>query len=174
MSSKKKLPPHEAWDALEKMALHDEAERVGALSDAELDAELAEEGMDPKALRARGAALAAQLKASAPAPVVPLPAKAPPRKRWAALLLAATLAALVVAVALPMAVSVVGKGNNTQERASALRRDALRACGERRWLDCRRGLDSAKGLDPEGEQSDEIKRARRAIEAALRERTEGQ
>jgi hypothetical protein len=61
MSSKKKHPPHETWEALERASLADEAARVATLSDAGLDAELAEHGLDPNALRAKGAALAESL-----------------------------------------------------------------------------------------------------------------
>src|SRR5258708_16548715 len=103
MSTKRKLPPHEAWDVLGKMALHDEAERVASLSDAELDSELQEKGFDPKALRERGAALAEKLRAASAAPPVPqAPVKRtlPTRARWAALA-AATMAAPGTAVAIP-------------------------------------------------------------------------
>ena len=49
--------------AEEETAVRKEGERVAALTDAELDAELAAWGIDPKAARARGAALAAKLLA---------------------------------------------------------------------------------------------------------------
>src|SRR5260370_13573519 len=120
MSTKRKLPPHEAWDVLEKMALHDEAERVASLSDAELDSELQEKGFDPKALRERGAALAEKLRVASAAPPVPqAPAKKtlPTRVRWAALV-AATMAAVGTAVAIPTAVSV----GNGRAHALELRR----------------------------------------------------
>jgi hypothetical protein len=177
--STRRLQPDEAWDALEKMALDDEAERVGALSDEEIDAELASEGLDPKALRARGAALAAKLKAAVPAPVVELGVKArlPARKRWVALLAAATLAAVALAVAVPTVVIIAERrglwpGDTMvsappRKDAAELRRDALIACHEQRWHDCLRGLDEARGLDPKGEESQDVKDARREIEDAL-------
>jgi hypothetical protein len=168
MSTKRKLPPHEAWDVLEKMALHDEAERVASLSEAELDRELQEKGFDPKALRERGAALAEKLRAaSAAPPAAQAPAKRtlPARARWAALA-AATMAALGAAVAIPTAVTVVGKGR--PEHALELRRDALAACQEARWLECRQGLDAARKLDPASEDLPEVKAAREKIAAELR------
>jgi hypothetical protein len=103
MSSKKTRPPHEVWEALEKESLADEAARVAKLSDAELDAELASHGLDPKALRAKGAALAETLGrahdepaessvtgawVTAPPPPTPLR----PSRRRSVLLLAAAVA----------------------------------------------------------------------------------
>jgi hypothetical protein len=68
-----KRSPQETLDVIEESADSDEAERILALSDEELDQELGAEGFDPKAVRARGAALAARLgiEASAPAPTCP-------------------------------------------------------------------------------------------------------
>jgi len=63
VTNKPKRSPAEVWAALETQAIRDEGERVAALSDEELDAELAAQGIDPKAARARGAALAAELLA---------------------------------------------------------------------------------------------------------------
>ena len=54
-----KLPPHEAWDRVIENHLDDEAERVAKLTDEE-----AAKGVDPKAVRAKGEALAAKLKAA--------------------------------------------------------------------------------------------------------------
>jgi hypothetical protein len=102
MSSKKKLSPDEAWDALEAASREDEAARITSLSDAELDRELAQNGLDPKAIRARGAAIGKSLVAAreeplegaawVSAPPVPIPARAFDR-RW--VLLAAAALALV-------------------------------------------------------------------------------
>jgi hypothetical protein len=100
MSSKKKLSPDEAWDALEAASLEEEAARITALSDADLDRELGRHGLDPKAIRARGAAIGKRLAAAreeplegaawVSAPPVPIPVRAFDR-RWV-LLLAAALA----------------------------------------------------------------------------------
>ena len=56
-----KLGPGEAWGALEEMVTADEAVRVSALTDAQLDAELAKRGIDPDKLHAAGEALAEAL-----------------------------------------------------------------------------------------------------------------
>jgi hypothetical protein len=63
MSEPKKLPPHEVWDALVDMALHDEAERLEKLSSEELDRELIAAGRDPAVERAKVLALVAEIKA---------------------------------------------------------------------------------------------------------------
>ena len=55
--------PEETWAALEAAADEDEMERILALTDEEVDAELAAEGFDPAAERARGATLARELLA---------------------------------------------------------------------------------------------------------------
>jgi hypothetical protein len=194
MSKKPKLAPHEAWDALEKMGLDDEAERVGALSYADLDGELEGAGIDPKALRARGAALAAKLaaarqqstakpgaataKPSAAAAKPGAAAPVPLRRRWVALLVAATLGGVALIAATPALMTlaqrtealpepVAAPAPLPRENAGALLRDAARACRERRWLECRHALDGAKALDPAGEATDEVKSWRRAIESAI-------
>jgi hypothetical protein len=59
--TEEKLGPGEAWGAIEEMITADEVVRVSALSDAQLDAELAERGLDPAKLRAAGEALAESL-----------------------------------------------------------------------------------------------------------------
>jgi len=59
--TEEKLGPGEAWGAIEEMLTADEAARVSALSDAQLDEELAKKGLDPAELRARGEALAREL-----------------------------------------------------------------------------------------------------------------
>jgi hypothetical protein len=76
--------------------------RVTTLSDAELDRELAQHGLDPKAIRAQGAAIGKRLAAAGEepleggawvsAPPIPIPARAFDR-RW--VLLAAAALALV-------------------------------------------------------------------------------
>jgi hypothetical protein len=95
---------------LERASLEDEAARIMELSDAELDLELARGGLDPKAIRARGAALGTLLQAdenrrasdealeggawvSAPPP--PPAAIRPLDRRWVVLLAAALAAATI-------------------------------------------------------------------------------
>jgi hypothetical protein len=55
---------------------------------------------------------------------------------------------------------------NPLEQARALRVEALRECAAQAWQDCTRDLDAARELDPDGEQSLEVQKAREAIRAA--------
>jgi hypothetical protein len=79
MSEQPKRSPAKAWEAAQREALRAEGKRVAAMSDEALDASLAAKGVDPKAARERGAALAAKLMAQrqgAPAQAQPqAPAK---------------------------------------------------------------------------------------------------
>ena len=54
--------PHELWDKLLDDALAEEGQRVANLSDAELDASLRKAGLDPAAVRARGAEIGKSLR----------------------------------------------------------------------------------------------------------------
>jgi hypothetical protein len=74
---KRPLTPEEILDAIEESEADDEAERILALSDDDLDRELQNAGFDPKAVRERGAELAARHGANRPLAIAP-PAVAPP------------------------------------------------------------------------------------------------
>lgn len=63
MSGKKKRTPAEVLRAIEEQRWKDEAARIAALSDAEVDAEIRADGGDPQAIRARGKAFVDQLLA---------------------------------------------------------------------------------------------------------------
>jgi len=98
---KKKLAPDEAWDALEKMAADDEVERVLALSDEDLDAELGKTGANPERVRQRGEDLGRRLVAERGAREAAGRRKGSAgtsRRRWVAWLAAATLGTAVVTV----------------------------------------------------------------------------
>ncbi len=60
-----KRTPEEVWKAIVKGAEDDEIDRVLAMSDQEVDAELRAHGGDPEKIRREGAALAAKLGADA-------------------------------------------------------------------------------------------------------------
>jgi hypothetical protein len=179
-----KRSPQETLDAIEESADSDEAERILALSDEALDRELEAEGFDPKAVRARGAALAARLgiEASAPAANVPTPlAKRVPR-RWVAWLAAATFA-LVVATLAGMnvdAIVALFKDSGTRDigpddaaiwavalgRAEKLRDDAEGECQRKLWGACEASLDEAQKLDAPGEGEERVQRLRKRIDEA--------
>jgi hypothetical protein len=191
VAPKKKRTPEEAWKALETMSVDDEVDRALGLSDAELDAELAAGGLDPKRVRERGNALGEQLEqrieekakarakaTNAQTPVSHEPpsepagtaggADAPPkvvpfrRARWVALLAAALGGGAVVAMS--------GGGLPTRsalDRANELRASASKACAAGQWRACLDALDQAKGLDPDGDRTDAVREERRAAQSAL-------
>jgi hypothetical protein len=179
MTRGKKLSPDEAWDALQKMALRDQAERVSKLSDQELDRELASKGVDPKALRARGAALAEKLRAAAHEEPTKPSDQAPKRQRpgWVAMVAAACFGAGALTVGIPAVLVPIARpppdlapdplvppSTSLQHEAASLRRIAKDACARRLWSDCLKALDAAKVIDPEGENSTEVRQERSAIE----------
>ena len=194
MRDDRKRSPEEAWEAIQRMALDDEASRVESLSSAALDDELTKQGMDPKALRARGAALAAALAKGAPASEARggrgAVAKLPGTSRWSAparsipWLAAAALGAVVLAVvakhrgpvATPEAIGPdtvdaapqMSAAPSPQEIAAGLRDEAYQACRDWRWALCERKLDDAKKVDPAGETDNErVADARRAVSKGL-------
>lgn len=183
MSRDPKLPRDEAWDAVEKTALSEEARRVAKLSDAGLDRELEKKNVDAKALRERGAALAAKLMAQqatkAPAPAVAaVPSPAPRAKGWTVWLVAAAVGALgATLLAMNFATVVAWFGpepigpdtadsalaGGPRERASKLRDAAVAACRASEWTTCSLKLDEARSLDPAGESEPRVVQARRDI-----------
>jgi hypothetical protein len=186
MSTKKddKLPPDEAWKAVEKTTLSEEAKRVAALSDAALDRELEKAGVDPKGVRARGAALAERLmaqraekteterkaaveaqeraQAAAQAPAEPSLWAQWRARVGASVAVAAAAVAAIVASTQPATQSVA-----PQDDAAVLREDAFGACAETQWARCAQLLDRAKAIDPAGESAERVQRARREITAAV-------
>jgi RNA polymerase sigma factor (sigma-70 family) len=98
------------------------------------------------------------------------------RKRWAA-----ELAAVAALVGLSFLLWQMRKERGRQhvdqiaheprrdprQRAAALRRAALEACGARAWQRCLDGLDAARRLDPDGDRAAPIQQARREAAATL-------
>jgi hypothetical protein len=62
-NDKPRRTPEETWKAIERGAADDEMDRITALSDAELDAELRAIGFDPEEVREQGADMAARAPA---------------------------------------------------------------------------------------------------------------
>ena len=194
--TEEKLGPGEAWGAIEEMVTADEVARVSALSDEQLDAELAEGGLDPAKLRAAGQALAESLSGKdedeegadrdaeekaeeaeedEEEVVEELPPKsgAVTRPRWVTWAVAAGVAAVLALPLLGIPVvrrvmfpTPVGAAPAPNE-ASVLRTQALHDCDEKLWLECWRKLDAAKALDPKGEDTDDVREARAAIQKGL-------
>ena len=179
---KKKLAPDEAWDALQKMAVDDEVERVLALSDEDLDAELGKTGANPERVRQRGEDLGRKLVAEREAREAGkgrTGAAGTSRRRWVAWLAAATLGAGVVTV-LAMNVGTIvawfgpvpiGPDDGgvfprqppPQELAESLRSRARSECSLGELDGCQRDLDEARALDPAGEARPEVVELRKTI-----------
>jgi hypothetical protein len=186
---KHRLTPEEVLDAIEDADAADEAARILALSDGDLDRELYEAGLDPDAVRARGRKIgeramrfAGERSADGDAWVTAAP-PAPRRSvppRWS-VLLAAALAAVVVGGA-PFAVRLLSKPDDRpiQNRPDAsptptaapspqpIRERALEACDRQQWAECLNGLDEARMLDPAGDRDPRIQVARRVATEGLR------
>jgi hypothetical protein len=104
MSRTRKPTPEEILETLEQQAAEDEAKRILALSDEELDRELADVGFDPKAERAWGRAIAERTvrppdegvgEGGAWAAVVPIAPQKAATPRWVLLLVAAIALAVL-------------------------------------------------------------------------------
>jgi len=163
---KKKRTPEEAWKALEKIAVQDEAERVAELSDAELDAELRAEGFDPPRVRARGAAIADELMRRGARTRQKVN---PPRRRrtsWTVALVAAALAAAGIAGAAILSLPH-RRAPTTEDRAAQLRREAAEACAEALWGRCEDKLDEARALDPAGDSDPVVGALRRLAQERM-------
>jgi len=176
-TEKKKLAPDEAWDALEKMAVDDEVERVLALSDEDLDAELAKTGANPERVRQRGDDLGRRLVAGREASKGV--AASASRRRWVAWLAAATLGAVVAAVLAmnagtvvawfrpvpigPDDAGIVPRQPPPQELAESLRGRARSECSRGELDGCKRDLDEASALDPAGEARPEVLELRNVL-----------
>jgi hypothetical protein len=175
--------PEEVWRQFADEAGEDRIDRAASVSVAQAEKELAEAGFDVAAERAKGVALIDELEAgrhpserkavpsggSDGAHVVKLPgpSRRVIRARWLALPAAAVLAA--GAVALTTGVVSVGSGQPGPEdlqAARTLRDKARHECAESKWKACLDDLDSAKKLDPGGED-EAIRRDRAAAEGAL-------
>jgi hypothetical protein len=119
VSDDRKPSPVEAWQAIDAMASQQELDRIKALSEAELDRELAALGIDPAAARSVGqsaleaAARDAGIDPAAaahptpdaggrggPPPAATNVARLPRMARWVALAAAALVAAVIVGVVL--------------------------------------------------------------------------
>ncbi|HEV3189800.1 MAG TPA: hypothetical protein VGY54_04845 [Polyangiaceae bacterium] len=120
----RKKSPQEILDAIEEQELDEEVDRVRALSGAELDRELEQEGVNPQELRAgaqdvferamrkRAEALAKASGEKPPAQgarVVALAPRAPARRRFAVWLAAAALSATVALLLAVSAVTIVAR-----------------------------------------------------------------
>jgi hypothetical protein len=193
MSRNTKPTPEELFELLEEQAADDEAERILALSNEELDAELRVEGFDPAAVRRKGREIGERALAAGGARegrtegVGWVPAQPPPSTassaglRWAWLAPAAVVAVFVGAVPLVVArwnklhEPPVGMGaapiatGSSAESPQRVRERGLAACDRQRWQECLDGLGAARDRDPAGDKDARVQAAwRAALEATRR------
>ncbi len=183
-----KRPPEETLRALERLVAEEEDDEVETKSDAELDAELAGLGFDPKAERAFAEDLARQLVESKSA-ASPSPAEPDHHDhdhdhdgssgggRWFNFGLAASIAALFGAGVLSASgvlspdvmTEVVGHPNDGADVAEAhqLREEAGALAKEGRWKESLEKLEKAQKLDPRGAEDEAVERLRRLDEEKL-------
>jgi hypothetical protein len=180
----RKRNPKETLEVIERSAESDEAERILALGDAELDRELQAAGFDLEdehkaAEAARQKALrgidALRVKDNGKSGSESRRPSLMPRRRkrqnviwFAAGALAATFLLFFMAPHLfspPALVSHLrpqgpSMSGSELERAAALRRLALDACSARLWQVCLDGFDDARRIDPVGDDDPTLRTAR--------------
>jgi len=162
---------------IEEQEEKDDAERILAMSDEELDAELAAGGYDPQAVRAKGRALGAQIESAA---------RRARLRRGAAV---GAVATAVIAIATAWYLSrrsappsivpepILSPSPSPTPTPSPgpkeLRLEAMTACDRKEWQRCVQLLERAQALDPAGDLAPDVKAARdraaRGLDEQLRE-----
>jgi len=182
MSAGEKMDPARAWMHVDEMLDDEEIARIEGLTEAQLDDELRDRGIDPdrvpsaEQLVARGEALAAARR------VVPL------RRRTRGQRVAQVAGWLALAAVLVLVIGLVAakrseiaawwhgdgairpdKGYTVppERRAMWLRRDAEWECLHERWSACEAKLDEAKKLDPAGDTAPGVQALRKQVSDAL-------
>ena len=163
--STNKDKPGDVFERIEEQDADDEARRILAMDDAELDRELAAGGFDPVAVREKGRALGESLM------------RAAKRARLVKGAKVGAVVGAVVAIAIgaawllrppaplpigpePPSPSVVPKAGPSPRE---LRLEAMNACDARQWDRCVELLDQAAAVDPAGDTAElQATRARAA------------
>ena len=150
------------FERIEEEDADDEARRILAMSDAELDHELAAGGFDPAAVREKGRALGESLMRAA---------------KRARLVKGAKIGAVVAAVVAigvgaawllrPPSALPIGPEPPSPSAAPKpaptpreLRLEATTACDGRQWDLCTKLLDRAAAMDPAGDRAAEVQATR--------------
>ncbi len=187
MTSKRE--PGKVWEAVVKEAADDEAEfqRAAAATPEEVDASLAAQGLDPKAERQAAGDFRREIEqrvALRKAREVEQRAgtrsqRPSPRARPVFLLIAATLGAVVggglvyamthatppapppaPSAPLPEPPPVDSVVVDPLVAAATFRKNAFAECDAKQWDTCLAYLDSARALDPAGDEAPRVKKAR--------------
>jgi hypothetical protein len=156
--------PEELLKLLEEQAAEDEMRDVAKMSDAELDAELRNAGIDPE-----------QVAAGARRRTIRAPAV------WAAVLAAASLGGLFAWKGAELEAlwkrepsrhdspnEQVSPEMTLAAKGAKLRAEAFASCGRREWLACLDKLDAAREIDPKGDQDARVRISRETAIDAMR------
>jgi hypothetical protein len=154
---KKPLTLEETIEAIkEEHEDFEDVKAVLAMSSAELDQKLEEQGFDLATLDARAEAREAEIRREQDAPA---------RKPWSKRIIALFAAfCTFVAAAATHAIDVLWLAPAVPTIAFTappeLRREAFEACGKMQWKSCVDKLDEAARADPEGDKEPEVQRTR--------------
>jgi hypothetical protein len=192
VSAPEEIDHARGWMFVEKLLAEEDAGRVERLSDKELEDEMRAGGYDPalvpsaEVLLARVEARAAErakTEAEAQGARV-IPMRPPRRSHWVLTLVAAMFALFIVVMVRqgPAIVAFfkhepaeIGPDNSwspprapapptpAQKEAEAFRDKAVTHCDHMQWSMCRLNLDYAQALDPAGEDSPRVQKARAQI-----------
>jgi hypothetical protein len=185
-----KPDPARAWKYAMKLLAEEELQRLDKMSDEDVEDEMRAQGRDParvpsaeELLTKATARAAKKVGTGHQTRVAPL-ARAR-RSRGTMWLVAATLAAVVIAVVAMNGAAIVAlfKGNGdiraddagrmwrneiAHRQADKLRDDAENACQLRLWGACESSLDEAMKQDPAGESEERVERMRKMVDEAAR------
>jgi hypothetical protein len=182
MSAPRKPGSHVTWETIEKVADQGERTRLEALSEADIDSELREAGLEPEeAMRVVKRAVEQAGEKRAPAPTTDPPRLAnvqavKPKTPWRPGTIAATTAVALAAGVLLVLSTRRPEGDahgrpadaaSPPERAAELRDEAYAGCAEHAWARCEGKLDEARRLDPAGETNPRVIAARKAVREAV-------
>ena len=174
MTRRSKLTLEETIQAARRQGEIDEIiQKTLAMSDEEIERELASDGVDVAALDARLAARGAALFAKNSAAATATEKKRSVRSKVAmgfgagALTTGSVLAALAQAGAITIQTGVATQstgataGPTIEPSPAELRKAAFEACGRGHWKECLNRFDEAKSYDPAGDADPEVQAARK-------------
>jgi hypothetical protein len=169
MTARSKPTAREAWDAIDEASFRAEVDRVVAMTDEAVEAELLRDGFDPADLAPRQTEATTMTTAEPPQTGEPKPApvrRLPVRRQMVAWLVAANLA--LVAGAGTMTTGLTGgHAPSAAEQGAALRDGAKAACAKAQWRACLDDLDEADRVDPGGADEVDARELRQKAERAL-------
>lgn len=182
MSAGEKMDPARAWMHVDEMLDDEEIARIDGLSEAELDEELRQRGIDPDRVPTAEHLLARAEERAAARRVVPLRRRTDRRRvaRVAGWLALAAVFVLVLGLAAAKRDEIAAwwRGDRAirpddgytvppERRAMWLRKDAEWDCAHERWSACAAKLDEARQLDPAGDTAAGVQALRKQVTDAL-------